>query len=247
MGLVVITNFIGTIPIVGRILKLILLGGYGVGDSTLRRFFVFHCILPFICLILIIGHLVLVHVKGQTSPIEGRMPISKSFTDIYPVFIAKDIISSIIMLVIMYVLCLIYPRILRHKLSYIPADYYTTPSNIEPEWYFLPYYAVLKTFESKVLGVLTIAVLLFALMFIPHIYNTRLPYVIAQSYKLHSITAFISLILLGLIGKCEYTKLVSRSSKLCVLWYLSLFVLPLSIKLILFINKTLKQSVWFKF
>ncbi len=185
--------------------------------QALRRAFVPHCILPFICLILIIRNLVLVYVKDQTSPIEGRMLISKSFTDIYPVFISKDIVSSIIMLVIMCVLCLIYPKILQHKLSYIPADYYTTPSNIEPEWYFLPYYAVLKTFESKVLDVLTIAVLLFALMFIPNIYNTRLLYVIVQSYKLHSITTFISLILLDLIGKCRYTRLVSRSSKLYVL------------------------------
>ncbi len=236
-AVVVITNFIGSIPVIGKYLKTILLGGYIVGDPTLRRFFIFHCILPFVCLLFIIWHLILVHARGQTSTIEGRMPISKSFIDIYPIVIARDIIACIVMLFIMNVLCLIYPRILRNKLSYIPADYYTTPSDIESEWYFLPYYAILKTFESKISGVLTITSILLTLTFIPNIYNIRLPRAISDSYKLHSITAFISLILLGLMGRCRYSKLVSRLSKLCVLWYLGYFALPLGIKLLLFIDK----------
>ncbi|PIM96842.1 cytochrome b [Candidatus Hodgkinia cicadicola] len=239
---VVITNFVGSIPIIGKFLRLILLGGYTVGDSTLRRFFVFHCIFPFICLIFIMVHLLLVHIKGQTSPIPNRLPISNSFEDMYPNFIAKDIIACIIMLFIMYVLCLICPNIILNKLSYIPADYYSTPTNIEPEWYFLPYYSILKTFESKMLGITSITLLLFSLIFIPYIYKIELPNITTRTYRLHTITAFISLILLGLIGKCRYTKLISRLSKACVLWYFGFFSLPLIIRITSFINKNYRKN-----
>ncbi|PIM95848.1 cytochrome b [Candidatus Hodgkinia cicadicola] len=239
---VVITNFIGSIPIIGKFLRLILLGGYTVGDSTLRRFFVFHCVFPFICLTFIMIHLLLVHIKGQTSPIANRLPISNSFEDMYPNFIAKDIITCIVMLFIMYVLCLICPNIILNKLSYIPADYYSTPTDIEPEWYFLPYYSILKTFESKMLGITSITLLLFSLIFIPYIYNIELPNITTRTYRLHTITAFISLILLGLMGKCRYTKLISKLSKACVLWYLGFFSLPLIIRITSFINKSYKKN-----
>ncbi|KON71439.1 cytochrome b [Candidatus Hodgkinia cicadicola] len=238
---VVITNFIGSIPIIGKFLKLILLGGYIVGDSTLRRFFVFHCIFPFICLTFIIIHVLLVHIKGQTSPIANRLPISNSFEDMYPNFVAKDIIACIIIVFVMYILCLICPNIILNKLSYIPADYYSTPTDIEPEWYFLPYYSILKTFESKMLGITSITVLLSSLVFIPYIYNIELPNITTRTYRLHTITAFISLILLGLIGKCRYTKLISKLSKACVLWYLGFFSLPLIIRITSFINKNYRK------
>ncbi len=77
---VVITNLIGSIPVIGKYLKTTLLGVNIVGDSTLRKFFIFHCILPFVCLLFIIWHSILVHARGQTSTIEGRMPISKSLS-----------------------------------------------------------------------------------------------------------------------------------------------------------------------
>ncbi|PIM95324.1 cytochrome b [Candidatus Hodgkinia cicadicola] len=239
---VVITNFVGSIPIIGKFLRLILLGGYTVGDSTLRRFFVFHCVFPFICLTFIMIHLLLVHIKGQTSPIANRLPISNSFEDMYPNFIAKDIITCIVILFIMYVLCLICPNIILNKLSYIPADYYSTPTDIEPEWYFLPYYSILKTFESKMLGITSIILLLSSLIFIPYIYNIELPNITTRTYRLHTITAFISLILLGLIGKCRYTKLISKLSKACVLWYFGFFSLPLIIRITLFINKNYRKN-----
>ncbi|PIM96535.1 cytochrome b [Candidatus Hodgkinia cicadicola] len=238
---VVITNFIGSIPIVGKFLRLILLGRYTVGGSTLRRFFVFHCVFPFICLIFIIVHLLLVHIKGQTSPIGNRLPISKSFEDFYPNFITKDIITCIVVLFVMYIFCLIYPNIILKKLSYIPADYYSTPSDIEPEWYFLPYYSILKTFESKMLGITSIIILLSSLVLIPYIYNTELLNITTRTYRLHVITAFISLIFLGLMGKCRYTKLISKLSKACVLWYLGFISLPLIIKSIIFINENYKR------
>ncbi|PIM95224.1 cytochrome b [Candidatus Hodgkinia cicadicola] len=239
---VVITNFVGSIPIIGKFLRLILLGGYTVGDSTLRRFFVFHCVFPFICLTFIMIHLLLVHIKGQTSPIANRLPISNSFEDMYPNFIAKDIITCIVILFIMYVLCLICPNIILNKLSYIPADYYSTPTDIEPEWYFLPYYSILKTFESKMLGITSIILLLSSLIFIPYIYNIELPNITTRTYRLHAITAFISLILLGLIGKCRYTKLISKLSKACVLWYFGFFSLPLIIRITSFINKNYRKN-----
>ncbi|PIM96148.1 cytochrome b [Candidatus Hodgkinia cicadicola] len=240
---VVITNFIGSIPIVGKPLRLILLGRYSVGASTLRRFFVFHCIFPFICLFFIIIHLLLVHIKGQTSPIANRLPISKSFEDLYPNFVAKDIIACIVVLFVMYVLCLVYPNIILNKLSYIPADYYSTPTDIKPEWYFLPYYSILKTFESKMLGITSITVLLSSLVLIPYIYNKELPNITTRSYRLHTITAFISLIFLGLTGKCRYTKLISKLSKACVLWYLGFISLPLIIRIISFINKKTYRDI----
>ncbi|KON71424.1 cytochrome b [Candidatus Hodgkinia cicadicola] len=238
---VVITNFIGSIPIFGKPLRLILLGGYTVGGSTLRRSFVFHCILPFICLIFIMIHLLLVYIKGQTSPIVNRLPVSNSFEDVYPNFVAKDIVVCIIIMFIIYVLCLIYPNIIFNKLSYIPADYYKTPTDIQLKWYFMPYYTIIKTFESKTLSIASIIALLSSLMFIPHIYNIKLSNIMTDGYRLHVITAFISLILLGLIGKYRYSKLISKLSKVCVLWYLGFISLPLIIKIILFINKNYKK------
>ncbi len=192
-------------------------------------------------LIFIIIHLLLVYVKGQTSPIANRLPISRSFEDVYPNFVAKDIIVCIIIMFVIYVLCLIYPNIILNKSSYIPADYYTTPTDIESKWYFLPYYLILKTFESKMLSITSIITLLSSLVFIPYIYNTKLSNMITGGYRLHVITAFISLILLGLIGKCKYTKLISKLSKACMLWYLGFVFSSINDGIILFIVKNYKK------
>ncbi|PIM94818.1 cytochrome b [Candidatus Hodgkinia cicadicola] len=227
---VIVTNFIDSIPIIGKFLRSILLGGHTVCDSTLRRSFVCHCILPFICLIFIIIHLLLVHIKGQTSPVANRLPISRSFEDVYPNFVVKDIIVCIVIMFVIYVLCLICPNIILNKLGYIPVDYYTTPTDVESEWYFLPYYSVLKTFGLKITGIISIIAILSSVAVIPYIYNTKLSNTLTGMYRLHTITTFISLILLGLMGKCKYTKFISKLSKACVLWYLGFVFLPLIIK-----------------
>ncbi len=128
-----ITNFIESIPVIGKWLKLFLLGGHAVRDPLIKRFFVFHCILPFVLFSLIILHITLVHAAGQNKLTLNRVPIMGSRVDIFPTFLLKDATFICLYLLILCLLCLVFPNALINKLNYEPANFYNTPNDIKPE------------------------------------------------------------------------------------------------------------------
>jgi len=153
-GAVVITNLLGAFPIVGDAITTLLWGGFAVDEPTLKRFFSLHYLLPFMIAGVVVLHVWALHVVGQNNP-TGVDPKSKADTlPFTPYATVKDGFAMSVFLILFAVFLFYMPNALGHADNYIPADPLVTPSHIVPEWYFLPFYAILRAVPEKLIGVL---------------------------------------------------------------------------------------------
>jgi quinol-cytochrome oxidoreductase complex cytochrome b subunit len=152
-GAVVITNIIGAIPVVGGPILVWLQGGFAVDNATLNRFFSLHYLLPFMIAGVVVLHVWALHVVGQNNP-TGIDPKSKADTlPFTPYATVKDGFAMSLFLVLFAIFVFYMPNALGHADNYIEANPLVTPAHIVPEWYFLPFYAILRAVPDKVLGV----------------------------------------------------------------------------------------------
>lgn len=169
-GATVITNLLSAIPYLGIDLVQWLWGGFAVDNATLTRFFTFHFILPFIVLAITIIHLLFLHQTGSNNPIGLNSNIDK--IPFHPYFTFKDIVGFIVIIFILISLVLIRPNLLGDPDNFIPANPLVTPAHIQPEWYFLFAYAILRSIPNKLGGVIAL-VLSIAILIILPFYNLR--------------------------------------------------------------------------
>jgi quinol-cytochrome oxidoreductase complex cytochrome b subunit len=161
-GATVITNLFSAIPYIGMDFTYWLWGGFSVDNATLSRFFALHFVLPFVILGLVLLHLILLHIVGSSHPLKiiehpDKIPF-------YPYFYYKDLYSLLLILSFFLFFVFFYPNYLGHSDNYIEANPLSTPTHIVPEWYFLPYYAILRSIPSKLGGVFMMAMSLLALI-----------------------------------------------------------------------------------
>jgi quinol-cytochrome oxidoreductase complex cytochrome b subunit len=160
-GAMVITNLFSAIPAVGPSFAEWLWGGFSVDNPTLNRFFSLHYLLPFLIAGLAIVHLNFLHLSGSSNPLE----VDDSIDDItfYPYFYLKDLFMLLVVLTIFTYFIMYYPDYFGHSDNYIPANNLVTPSHLVPEWYFLSYYATLRSTPNKFGGLLSmfISILLY--------------------------------------------------------------------------------------
>ena len=149
-GATVITKMFSVIPFVGERIVEWLWGGFTVNGATLKRFYTMHFVLPFIIAGFVLLHLTLLHKVGSNNPLGVDHAEMIPF---YPYYFLKDIHALFIYLTVFMGLVHFYPNLLGHPVNYIPADPMKTPAHIVPEWYFLPYYAILRSIPDKVGGV----------------------------------------------------------------------------------------------
>ncbi|MGE5501008.1 MAG: cytochrome b [Ignavibacteriales bacterium] len=153
-GAVVITNLLGAFPIVGQTITTLLWGGFAVDNPTLNRFFSLHYLLPFMIAGVVVLHVWALHVTGQNNP-TGVDPKSKADTlPFTPYATVKDGFAMVLFLIMYAVFVFFMPDALGHADNYIPANPLVTPAHIVPEWYFLPFYAILRAIPDKLMGVL---------------------------------------------------------------------------------------------
>src|SRR5919198_4299565 len=172
-GATVITNFFSAIPLVGESVVTWLWGGYSVGNPTLQRFFSLHYLLPFVNAGVVVLHIWALHVVGQNNP-TGIEPKSEKDTVAFtPYATIKDGF-------LMVVFCIVYawfvfyePNYLLHPDNYIPANPSVTPAHIVPEWYYLPFYAILRSIPNKLLGVIALFASIILLAFLPWLDTSR--------------------------------------------------------------------------
>lgn len=153
-GATVITNLFSAIPFIGLVLSLWLWGGFAIDNATLGRFFSLHYIVPLLLFGLVLMHLLLLHEAGSNSASGGR---GADFVLFYPYYALKDALGYLTFLLAYIALVFFYPNTLGDADNSIPASSIVTPPHIVPEWYFLPFYAVLRTVPQKLLGVLAMA------------------------------------------------------------------------------------------
>lgn len=175
-GATVITNLFSAIPLVGEDIVFWLWGGFAVGKPTLRRFFALHFFFPFILIGVIIIHLLFLHQKGSSNPLGVNRNYDKIL--FHPYFSWKDILGIVIFLFIFYYVCIINPWTLGDPENFIPANPLVTPIHIQPEWYFLFAYAILRSIPNKLGGVVAL-VLSVAILYI-------LPFLKFSLFKSHT-------------------------------------------------------------
>lgn len=143
-GATVITNLFSAIPGVGESIVTWLWGGFSVDNPTLNRFFSLHYLLPFIILALVMLHIVALHVQGSNNPTGVEVKSPADTIPFHPYYTVKDFFGFGIFFIIFFSFVFFSPNYLGHPDNYIPANPLVTPSHIVPEWYFLPFYAILR-------------------------------------------------------------------------------------------------------
>lgn len=198
-GATVITNLLSAIPYLGIDLVQWVWGGFAVDNATLTRFFTFHFILPFIVLAITIIHLLFLHETGSNNPIGLNSNIDK--IPFHPYFTYKDIVGFIIITIILILLVLINPYLLGDPDNFIPANPLVTPVHIQPEWYFLFAYAILRSIPNKLGGVIALVLSIAILAILPFYHLRKFRGI--QFYPINKIlfwTIVVTVILLTWIG-----------------------------------------------
>lgn len=169
-GATVITNLLSAIPYLGTDLVQWIWGGFAVDNATLTRFFTFHFILPFIVLAITLIHLLFLHQTGSNNPIGLNSNVDK--IPFHPYFSYKDIVGFIVIIISLIILTLTNPYLLGDPDNFIPANPLVTPVHIQPEWYFLFAYAILRSIPNKLGGVIAL-ILSIAILAILPFYHLR--------------------------------------------------------------------------
>lgn len=164
-GSVVITNLLSAIPFIGQDIVEWVWGGFSVGNPTLNRFFSLHYLLPFVLAALAVVHLIALHEDGSNNPLGVEAEIDK--LPFHPYYVVKDLFGYAIFAVAYIYLVYFDPNWLGHSDNYIPANPLVTPAHIQPEWYFLFAYAILRSIPDKLLGVLALFGSLLVLLVVP--------------------------------------------------------------------------------
>jgi ubiquinol-cytochrome c reductase cytochrome b subunit len=173
-GAQVITGFFSAIPVVGEPLRQWLLGGYAPDQAALTRFFSLHYLLPFVIAGVIILHIWSLHIPGSNNPTGVPIKTEEDTVPFHPYYTAKDGVGVGMFLIFYVLLTFFAPNMLGHPDNYIPANPLSTPAHIVPEWYFWPFYAILRAFTvdflfipAKLLGVLAMFGSIALLFFLP--------------------------------------------------------------------------------
>jgi ubiquinol-cytochrome c reductase cytochrome b subunit len=164
-GATVITNLLSAIPYIGPSVVQWIWGGFAIDNATLTRFFTIHFLLPFIIIALIVVHLAFLHITGSNNPLG----INSNFDKIpfHPFFSVKDLLGAISTLSMLTLIVLIYPTLLGDVENFIPANPLVTPIHIQPEWYFLFAYAILRSIPNKLGGVIALIASILILLIMP--------------------------------------------------------------------------------
>jgi ubiquinol-cytochrome c reductase cytochrome b subunit len=164
-GATVITNLLSAIPVFGQDIVELIWGGFSVSNATLNRFFSLHYLLPFLLAALALAHLIALHVHGSNNP-NGVSSNGDRYA-MHPYFIFKDLVTIFLFFFVLSIIVFYYPNLLGHSDNYIPANPMSTPASIVPEWYLLPFYAILRSIPNKLLGVVAMFGSLLILLILP--------------------------------------------------------------------------------
>jgi ubiquinol-cytochrome c reductase cytochrome b subunit len=171
-GATVITNMLSAIPWLGLDLVQLVWGGFSVDNATLNRFFSLHYLLPFVIFALMIVHLMALHEHASNNPLGINSNVDK--IPFHPYFIYKDLFGIIIFGILFSLFIYFAPNILGHSDNYIPANPLVTPPHIVPEWYFLPFYAILRSIPNKLGGVIAMIGAILILLLLPLLHTSHI-------------------------------------------------------------------------
>jgi ubiquinol-cytochrome c reductase cytochrome b subunit len=226
-GATVITNLLSAIPVFGQDIVELIWGGFSVSNATLNRFFSLHYLLPFLLAALSLAHLIALHEHGSNNP-NGVSSNGDRYA-MHPYFIFKDLVTILFFFLVLSIIVFFYPNLMGHSDNYIPADPMVTPASIVPEWYLLPFYAILRSIPNKLLGVLAMFGSLLILLILP---LTDLSRIRGSQFRPAMKLAFwffvVNFIILMWIGsqhpESPYVEIGQVSTAFYFLWFI--FIVP---------------------
>jgi ubiquinol-cytochrome c reductase cytochrome b subunit len=171
-GATVITNLASAVPVIGGAIVEWLWGGFSVDNATLNRFFSLHYLLPFVIAGLVGVHLSLLHTAGSNNPLGINKNVDT--VSFYPYFYVKDLLAFFVLIALFSFFVFFFPNYLGHADNYIPANPLVTPAHIVPEWYFLPFYAILRSIPDKLGGVVAMVAAILILLLLPVINTSEI-------------------------------------------------------------------------
>ena len=253
-GATVITNLFSAIPLVGDNIVTWLLGGFSIDNPTLNRFYSFHYLLPFIIVGVVFLHIIALHKVGSNNPIGIDLTLKKEKIPFHPYYTIKDFFGFGVFFIIFGIFVFFLPNSLGHPNNYIPADPLVTPEHIVPEWYFLPFYAILRAIPFKLLGVLAMLGSILILFVLPWLDTSKVRSCrFRPIYKQFFWIFIFNFIVLGWVGSKVPEGHYLIISRICTTYYFThfLIILPilgmfektLPVPLNIFKNPRLKKNI----
>jgi ubiquinol-cytochrome c reductase cytochrome b subunit len=236
-GAQVITGFFSAIPIVGEPIREWLLGGFAPDNATLNRFFSLHYLLPFVIAGVIILHIWSIHIPGSSNPTGVEVKTESDTVPFHPYYTAKDGFGLAIFFIVFAGLLFFAPNLLGEPVNYVPANPLSTPAHIVPEWYFWPFYAILRAFTlnfmwvpAKLWGVIAMFSAILLLFFLPWLDKSP---VRSNNYrplaKIFFWVLVVDIIILGWCGKSPAAEPYVRIGQLAAAYYFAHFLIILPI------------------
>ncbi|MFL2829103.1 MAG: cytochrome bc complex cytochrome b subunit [Alphaproteobacteria bacterium] len=229
-GATVIINLVGTLPLIGESLTQMLLGGFAVDNPTLNRFFSLHYLLPFIIFGVVLLHIWALHVPGNNNPVGLSVQGKQDTVAFHPYYTVKDFFAYTVFLMLFCYFIFYNPNALGHADNYIEADAMVTPAHIVPEWYLLPFYAILRAVPDKLAGVLLMFGAIAVLFFLPWLDTAKV-----RSGRYRPIFRYfyvlfvIDCLILGYLGAQVPEGIYLLLSRVTTIYYFAFFLLVLPI------------------
>jgi len=229
-GAKVITNLFSAVPIFGEGIVTWLWGGFTVDNPTLNRFYALHYLMPFVIVAVVVLHIWALHQFGSNNPlgIDPKGPQDK--IPFHPYYTAKDTFGMGVFLIVFAAVIFYLPNYMGHPDNYIPADPLATPAHIVPEWYFLPFYAILRSIPDKLLGVIAMFGSIAVLFVLPWL--DRSPVKSGRFrpiFRIFFVLLAIDVVVLGFVGANPPEGAWLITGQIATFWYFLHFlvVLPL--------------------
>nr|NP_008508.1 cytochrome b [Ixodes hexagonus]AAD05515.1 cytochrome b [Ixodes hexagonus] len=226
-GATVITNLFSAIPYFGSTLTYWIWGGFSVDNNALTRFFSLHFILPFILAMMVLIHIMLIHEKGSSNPLGVNLNIDK--IPFHPYFTIKDILGFLMTLFFFSIIVLIYPNLLIDAENFTMANPLVTPPHIQPEWYFLFAYAILRSIPNKFGGVIALAMSIMIICILPFTMKNKFSSFYFFPIKKVLFWLLINIFLmLTFLGACPVEPpFISIGQTLTALYFSFFFIIPI--------------------
>jgi quinol-cytochrome oxidoreductase complex cytochrome b subunit len=225
-GATVITNLFSAIPLVGEDIVGWLWGGFAVDNPTLNRFYSLHYLLPFVLVGVVVLHLVALHRFGSNNPLGIDTKGPQDTLPFHPYYTAKDMFGLGVFLIFYALVVFFAPNIFGEPDNYIPANPLSTPAHIVPEWYFLPFYAILRAVPNKLGGVVLMFASIFVLFILPWL--DRSPVRSARFrpiYKIFFWILVVDCVVLGVVGANPPEGNWVVIGRIATIWYFVHFII----------------------
>jgi ubiquinol-cytochrome c reductase cytochrome b subunit len=243
-GATVITNLFSAIPWIGDSIVVWLWGGFSVDNPTLSRFFALHYLMPFLIVGIVILHIIALHRFGSNNPLGIDVSGKQDTIPFHPYYTSKDLFGAMVFLTIFASAIFFYPNFLGHPDNYIPANPLQTPAHIVPEWYFLPFYAILRAIPDKLGGVLMMFGAIAVLFVLPWL--DRSPVRSGRFRPLFKLFFWVLLadcVLLGYLGGKPAEGIYVTLSRLATAYYFIHFLVILPLLSVVEKTRPLPQSI----